>query len=605
MKSITPVVPGVPDFLNGTVPPVRSLSTGSANIFWLAISNVGSYLNGRGVSVYEGFFGLSKRPFSAVPNPDSFVGFEPAREALDALLTCITQARGIAVMTSAAGLGKTLLCKRLAEDAESQFQSIYLSTSAFSTRRALLQAILYEFGVEYEGLTEQEARLKILEASRAIAADGRLLLILVDEAHLLNNRLFEELRGLTDYAPDGEALIRLVLSGQFELEEKLTDPALSAVNQRIGCQICLEPLSFEQSAELLVKKLEWAGAEEIESIITDSALEAICRASDGNPRCLCQLADHSFLLAFAEEEKPISRNSVVAALDDLKELPLHWNDLPDDGLAASSLILDSEETVAEASTEPNEFETEEFEIPDFLKETDETRCEQISDFADEDDLEQTKHFDPSDENEIEYSVIEVGAELKPFAPANTDDDEQGLREESVDESDAHFLTLPIEKPMEMQEETVVDKFAELDRAVEHNQQPTSEKERPGRDLPEWEEKSEEVAEVVDERELLETVESLRREIGSAVDESKERFHSRQKDRDLDDWQVHDVVQPEPQLENEPQERTTETVDVAEPAEEANPEAADTVEEEPSHRFAQLFTRLSQRRRQILQQRNAK
>ncbi len=567
--------------------------------------------------MYEGFFGLSKRPFSAVPNPDSFVGFEPAREALDALLTCITQARGIAVMTSAAGLGKTLLCKRLAEDAETQFQSIYLSTSAFSTRRALLQAILYEFGVEYEGLTEQEARLKILEASRAIAADGRLLLILVDEAHLLNNRLFEELRGLTDYAPDGEALIRLVLSGQFELEEKLTDPALSAVNQRIGCQICLEPLSFEQSAELLVKKLEWAGAEEIESILTESALEAICRASDGNPRCLCQLADHSFLLAFAEEEKPVSRNSVVAALDDLKELPLHWNDLPDDGMTASSMPLESAEIVTESSKESDEFETEEFEIPDFLKDADETRHEHISDLVDEDDLEQTQHFDPSEENEIEYAVIEVGAELKPFEPApdnspdNSPASEQGSREESGDESESHFLTLPIEQPLEMQEEIVVDKFAELDRAVELNHQPAAELDTPDQFFPEWKEESREGVQVVDEKELLETVESLRREIGSAVDESKERFHSRQKDRDLDDWQKHDVIQPEPRTEIEFQECTSETAEVAEvvepaeKAEEPHAEDAESTEAEPSHRFAQLFTRLSQRRRQILQQRNAK
>ena len=106
--------------------------------------------------MYEGFFGLSKRPFSAVPNTESFVGLTPVQESLDALLTCVTQSRGIAVVTSAAGMGKTLLCKRLVEVASTQFQVLYLGTAAFRTRRALLQAILYEFGIEYEGLTEQE-----------------------------------------------------------------------------------------------------------------------------------------------------------------------------------------------------------------------------------------------------------------------------------------------------------------------------------------------------------------------------------------------------------------------------------------------------------------
>ncbi len=539
--------------------------------------------------MYEGFFGLSKRPFSAVPNPDSFVGFEPAQEALDALLTCLTQARGIAVVTSAAGLGKTLLCKRLAEDAEARFQPVYLSNSAFSTRRALLQAVLYEFGVEYEGLTEQEARLKILEASRAIAADGKLLLILVDEAHLLNNRLFEELRGLTDYAPDGEALIRLVLSGHFELEEKLTDPALSAVNQRIGCQICLEPLSLEQSAELLIKKLVWSGAKDIETILTEPALEAICRASDGNPRCLCQLADHSFLLAFAEEEKPVSRDTVVAALDDLKELPLHWNDLPDGDEAVLSLpILATEEPL-----ETSEFETEEFDVPKFLQAQEDVSEAGLPDSFEVVALDETQYFEPPEEDDVEYAVIEVGADLNSSKDASEQEPpEEVASDENCDKEEADLISLPIEQPLEMQEEIVVDKFADLDKATEIEPEPITELNPPSSELPEFSEEIVERPKKLSEEEILETVESLRKEIGTAVDEVKERIDSQQLQQDFEDRNERDVVQPE----GDEGEHTSDKEQVL------GSSNNETSHLEPAHRFAQLFTRLSQRRRQILQQR---
>jgi type II secretory pathway predicted ATPase ExeA len=558
--------------------------------------------------VYEGFFGLSKRPFSAVPNSESFIGLAPVRESLDALLTCVTQSRGIAVVTSAAGLGKTLLCKRLADVAKSRFQALYLSTSSFSTRRALLQAILYEFGVEYEGLTEQEARLKILEAARAIASEGRILLVIVDEAHLLNARLFEELRTLTDYAPEGDTLIRLVLSGHFELEEKLTDPSMSAFNQRIGCQICLEPLTLEQSAELIIERLFWAGAADIETILTEPALEAICRAGDGNPRCLCQLADHSFLLAFAEEQKPVERATVVAALDDLKELPLHWNDLPDENFVVETVtfpeIPQTEETDSQDISAENELK-----LADRLSIIEEQMTEEIHARDDvsgfhvlaeelqlEPELEETKIFSQPDEAPVEYAVIEVGAGID----SDVSSEEEEVESSSIEftESKEPVISLPISleeaayEP-EITDELVVDKYAELDRAAELQPETditTEPQNEIGEDVETPTFESVDFGDFACEQEILETIEELRREIGSAVDDSKKRIASEQLDDDFEANCERDIVEPEPHpdVKNEPQ---------------APIDAELSFDSEPPHQFAQLFTRLRQRRRQI-QQRQA-
>ncbi|WP_437191697.1 AAA family ATPase [Planctomicrobium sp. SH527] len=328
--------------------------------------------------MYEEFFGLNRRPYSAVPCAEDFVAGAPLQDALDSVIHCVSQARGIAVVTSQPGMGKTMLCKRMVSLLRDRFSSIYLNGAGIETRRALLQAILFELGGEYIGLTEQEARLQLFQlAKSAIGKNGTELqgiLLIIDEAHLLRPRLFEELKTLADYAPDGQALIRVVLCGPFELEEKLTDPGLMGFNQRIGVQISLAPLTLEESAALIGERLRACGAVDISSILTEPALELICRASDGNLRCLTQLADHSMLLAFAMNRRPIDEATVRAALDDLKELPLRWSEIPppdsEDAAYSRPVVKDERRSgstrLSRSVYTSEELETDEFPIPEFL-----------------------------------------------------------------------------------------------------------------------------------------------------------------------------------------------------------------------------------------------
>ncbi|MDB4733233.1 AAA family ATPase [Planctomicrobium sp.] len=551
--------------------------------------------------MYEGFFGLKKRPFSAVPNTDSFVALEPTQEVLDDLLICLVQSRGIAVVTSFAGLGKTLLCKQVAESADNRFQTVYLSTSAFSTRRALLQAILYEFGIHYEGLSEQEARLKILEAARAIAKEGRLLLIIVDEAHLLNSRLFEELRTLSDYAPEGEALVRLILSGQFELEEKLADPAMSAVHQRIGCQVTLEPLSLGDSASLIKERLRISGVNDIGTVLSEPALEAICRASDGNARCLCQLADHSLLLAFAEEQKPVQRETVLAALDDLKELPLHWNELSAEETSYTSPVPREIESV-EMEPEYNDVETDEFEIPESLHQEAE-RSFVLHLPEEEEQSEDDTLAVEEDGTVIEYSVFEVGADIGSSSQDEPLPVEVPLTPEPQIEQVMSLDQLSSAATDNLVEEVIIDKYAALDRvkesSVDQVSEPHAEETRRVQDSPE--------SHAIDEAELLETINSLRQEIGPVVDESKARYESQRADEDLEVESRLDVVEPESAPEASSSIESSKVIEPANGTSDSEQESTQRVhaQEESNIRFAQLFTRLSQRRRKLKQQRVAR
>jgi len=274
--------------------------------------------------MYEAFFRLHKRPFSATPDASCFFASDPAAAALADLTRCVVGGQGIGILTAPAGIGKTLLCRRLQQDLSERFRTAFLGTGDFVDRRALLQAILYELDRPYSGMEDQELRLELATVARACRQTSEGLLIIIDEAHLLGMRLLEEIRYIADLSRDGNPLVRIVLSGQLELEETLTSPALEAFNQRIAAHVSLEPLTRKQTVLYIAHRIAWAGGN-ASTTFSGEALDLIAKACEGVPRCINQICDHSLLLAYVSHLPKVEAQIVMDALGDLKQLPLHVN----------------------------------------------------------------------------------------------------------------------------------------------------------------------------------------------------------------------------------------------------------------------------------------
>lgn len=302
--------------------------------------------------MYEASFGLKRRPFAATPDATCFLNAAPVQAALDELIVCVEQGQGIAVLTAPAGTGKTLLCERLRQELDDRFETVLLRHASFLTRRALLQTVLCELNYAYNHPSEQELRLELFPAIRALQPKREALVLICDEAHQLNDSLLEELRILADFAEAGRPLVRLVLVGQLSLEEKLTQPSLEAFNQRIRAQVNLATFDQAGSLDYIDYRLTWAGGR-TDEIFTPEALNLIARASDGVPRCINQLADHTLLLGFVAEQRPVTEALVREALSDLRQLPLHWNEPASresvEIEARSAISADSHEPVLETS----------------------------------------------------------------------------------------------------------------------------------------------------------------------------------------------------------------------------------------------------------------
>jgi type II secretory pathway predicted ATPase ExeA len=309
--------------------------------------------------MYEAHFNLQKRPFCATPDPNCFFASNSIQEILDQLVFRVEGGEGIGVLTGEAGMGKTLLCRRVAAELNGRVTPVFLPNANVTTKRALFQSILFELDRKFSGLDEQEMRLATIGLMRELRIAGRGVALIVDEAHLVSDRLLEELRLFACLADDGTPLVRLILAGQPVLEERLLTTQLQALNQRISCQLCLESLTGRESIEYVACRISWAGGN-VHDLFDAGAIERIASAASGSPRCLNQLCDHALLLAFVREQSVVSADIVAEALQDLRQLPLQWNISPaaDSANGSEDVSVVNEHVMSpwETRSKPREYE---------------------------------------------------------------------------------------------------------------------------------------------------------------------------------------------------------------------------------------------------------
>ncbi|MEO6212650.1 MAG: AAA family ATPase [Vicinamibacterales bacterium] len=265
--------------------------------------------------MYEQFFGFRERPFDLTPNPRLLVLTEGHREALSNLQYAIASRKGITLLLGEAGSGKTTLIRAAIERQASNVHCVHMHNPALS-RPEFVEMLAHKFSLSEEARTSKTALLLEIEALlRTRDEAGDTTVLIVDEAQSLPDELLEEIRLLANIETDERKLLSVIIAGQPELGERLNNPELRQLKQRVALRCELRPLTLTETVGYLAGRIQAAGGVG-RQVFTREAVLLIHERSRGIPRIISVIADNALLSGFATEQRPVSSQLVLDVCHD-------------------------------------------------------------------------------------------------------------------------------------------------------------------------------------------------------------------------------------------------------------------------------------------------
>ena len=242
--------------------------------------------------MYEAFYELTATPFSRdIPADELLISTET--EELLGRMEYAASKQLFMVVTGDCGTGKTTLVRKFQAMLDpGAFTLLYLADSKL-TPRHFYKGLLTQLGVEarfYRGDAKRQLHHEI-ELMRGI--HHRRPVVVVDEAHLLDREMLEEVRFLLNFRMDAESPMALLLVGQNELWDKLQLQAYTAIRQRIDLQSKLYYMDRAQVGDYVKRHLAYAGTSH--DIFSDSALDEVFSLSSGAARMVNKICTHCLL----------------------------------------------------------------------------------------------------------------------------------------------------------------------------------------------------------------------------------------------------------------------------------------------------------------------
>lgn len=270
--------------------------------------------------MYLEHYGLREAPFRITPHTDFFFSGGNRGATLEALIYAISNDEGIVKVTGEVGSGKTMLCRMLLEKLPAAVETVYLANPSYS-RDEILHALAAELQLELPEVRPSLLLKALQERLLQNYAAGRRVVVLIDEAHAMPGETLEEIRLLSNLESSRHKLLQIVLFGQPELDERLAQPDLRQLKERITHHFGLEPLHRTDIGPYLMFRLRAAGYRGPE-IFSPRALQGIDAASEGLTRRINILADKAMLAAFAANTHLVDQPQVQAAVKDAQFAPL-------------------------------------------------------------------------------------------------------------------------------------------------------------------------------------------------------------------------------------------------------------------------------------------
>ena len=218
-----------------------------------------------------------------------------------------------AVLIGEPGTGKTSTLRHLrAELPELEYMVLYIADSKL-TPRSFYNYLLIQLGCKpiLQRTAARDLLHKQIEIMRGM--QSRKVVVIVDEAHLLDKEMLEEARFLLNYRMDSENPLALILSGQTELWDKLRLSAYRAILERVDIECFLTPMDFADTKRYIEAQLLYSGHDS--PIFTEDAMKSIFEFSGGNPRLINRACSQALIYGSQMMQTCIDSKSVDIVLE--------------------------------------------------------------------------------------------------------------------------------------------------------------------------------------------------------------------------------------------------------------------------------------------------
>lgn len=275
--------------------------------------------------MYEEFYGLTKRPFLTVPDPESLYWSDGHSQAFAMLRYGVMSRAPVTVVTGEIGAGKTTLIRKLLGELPDEL-SVGLVSNMTEGRGELIEWIMMAFGLEFGGESYVKTFSRFQDFVIDRYAEGRRVVLIVDEAQNLGVMALEELRLFSNINADGNELLQIILSGQPQLRELLGRRELVQFSQRISADYHLERLTAEETVEYIAWRLYQAGGRR--RVFTRLTAELIHEVTGGVPRLINILCDLALVYGYAAEYELIDDALLREFLDDSQKRGIYTQFIP-------------------------------------------------------------------------------------------------------------------------------------------------------------------------------------------------------------------------------------------------------------------------------------
>jgi MSHA biogenesis protein MshM len=253
------------------------------------------------------YFGLHANPFAI----DDIVLLSHQEEVYD-ILKVHCQQGGLCLLMGEPGTGKSIIKQAIKQNADKRMVVVSVART-LHTYINTLKILCQSFNIEYQG-AHFKCEKRLIEEAFSLFREGKTLVIIIDDAHLMDIHTLRRIRLLLEDFPKNH---NLILAGQPELLYQFSLKVNQDIKSRITFSTTMRKLNPEDMKAFILSQMDRVGLGH--NTFSEEALDLIVRSADGILRKAKNLCVGCMLEAVRRQKKSIDLDNVNHVL-----IQPHW-----------------------------------------------------------------------------------------------------------------------------------------------------------------------------------------------------------------------------------------------------------------------------------------